>query len=192
MPVRSDLTLDDEALAGAAEGLLAATTTDWEDAFARRLEQKAHHLTRIALAHIPLERRDTLERERAEHLRRAQRALREHQEHTRKQLDAALRDQVLTDSDRAALLIQLQGIDLGSEDVTGQQDTLKRVSQRIGDAQHARSEELRAEVAGQALEDEDRTRINRCWPRASWRSLQSISRGCTPAKPAAPTAPNRA
>ena len=88
------------------------------------------------------------------------RTLRDHQEHTRKQLDAALRDQVLTDSDHGALLTQLQGVDLRSEDVAGQLRTIGQVGARIADAQRARSEELRAEAAEHALDEEDRRRID--------------------------------
>ncbi len=159
LPVRSDLTLDAEVLASAAEQLLVASTTSWEDAFHARLEQSAHHLTRVALTYVSAERREALEQERSEHLARARRTLRDHQEYARKRLDASLREQVLTDSDHAALLLRLQGVDLGSEDVAGQLRTIDDLIARIDEAQHARSEQLRAAVSTHALAEEERARI---------------------------------
>jgi hypothetical protein len=138
--------LVDASVEAVAEALLLARRTPWESAFDARLEQRAHHLTRVALAYVMPERRNELAERRADHLAKARRALAELKDDVRKRVDAALRDQVLTDADHSELTVRVHAVDAEAEDLASERRALDAVSARIASATSERCADLRAEI----------------------------------------------
>ena len=134
-------------------------SVDWEDAFWARLGQSAHHLTQVALAHISDEHREELDKARSNDLRNRQRALSELREATRGQLDAALREQVLTDAEHSTELLALDSIDTNSPDIPAAQLATRAVGERIARAREQRAVDLRQQLKQMSVSDADRDRI---------------------------------
>jgi hypothetical protein len=159
LAVTPEFGLADDVLQSAGPELLAALDRTWEEALDTRMRQDAHHLTRVCINHISPDARPSAEERRSERLAASHRALARKIEETRRRLDAALREQLLTDTDHAEHVDWLQTIDRGQEDVASALRALQTLDRELDDARRRYSEGLLEQLDLLNPADSDRRRI---------------------------------
>jgi hypothetical protein len=159
LPIGLDFSIPDEMLIDAGEDLLGALERSWVDAFRDGLSKDAHHLTRVALEHVESGDRPRLEQEREQRLAQARDALRAKLEDTRRRLDTALREQLLSDAEHGKQVESLETFDLREEDIASQYRRLDVINRQLETARVNRCDELRQQLDEATVGEDDRRRI---------------------------------